>query len=66
MALVFLFFKSIPYPRFRLTSSILNLINNILIDLLATMTRLDNDKRRERIKQGLERSGIYQQAKKQT
>lgn len=35
------------------TSSILNLINNILIYLLATMARLDNDKRRERIKQGL-------------
>jgi DNA invertase Pin-like site-specific DNA recombinase len=39
------------------TSSILNLVNNMLIDLLATMARLDNDKRRERIKQGLERSG---------
>jgi hypothetical protein len=32
-----------------ITSSILNLINNMLIDLLATMARLDNDKRRERI-----------------
>ena len=40
-----------------ITSSILNLVNNMLIDLLATMARLDNDKRRERIKQGLERSG---------
>jgi DNA invertase Pin-like site-specific DNA recombinase len=28
-----------------ITSSILNLINNMLIDLLATMARLDNDKR---------------------
>jgi hypothetical protein len=27
----------------------------MLIDLLATMARLDNDKRRERIKQGLEK-----------
>lgn len=39
-----------------ITSSILNLINNRLIDLIATMARLDNDKRRESIKQGLERS----------
>lgn len=35
-----------------ITSSILELIN-----LLATMARLDNEKRIERIKQGLERSG---------
>ena len=40
-----------------ITSSILNLVNNLLIDLLATMARLDNEKRIERIKQGLERSG---------
>ena len=40
-----------------ITSSILDLINNMLIDLLATMARLDNEKRIERIKQGLERSG---------
>ncbi|NUF38978.1 recombinase family protein, partial [Acinetobacter lactucae] len=40
-----------------ITGSILSLINNMLIDLLATMARLDNDKRKERIKQGLERSG---------
>lgn len=40
-----------------ITSSILELINNMLIDLLATMARLDNEKRIERIKQGLERSG---------
>jgi DNA invertase Pin-like site-specific DNA recombinase len=39
-----------------ITSSILELINNMLIDLLATMARLDNEKRIERIKQGLERS----------
>lgn len=32
-----------------ITSSILSLVNNMLIDLLATMARLDNDKRRERI-----------------
>lgn len=47
-----------------ITSSILNLINNMLIDLLATMARLDNDKRRERIKQGLERSGYIPSGKK--
>ena len=47
-----------------ITSSILNLINNMLIDLLATMARLDNDKRRERIKQGLEKSGYKPTGKK--
>jgi DNA invertase Pin-like site-specific DNA recombinase len=47
-----------------ITNSILNLINNMLIDLLATMARLDNDKRRERIKQGLERSGYKPNGKK--
>lgn len=40
-----------------ITNSILSLVNNMLMDLLATIARLDNDKRRERIKQGLERSG---------
>lgn len=39
-----------------ITSSILKLINNMLIDLLATMARLDNEKRTERIIQGLKRS----------
>lgn len=47
-----------------ITSSILSLVNNMLIDLLATMARLDNDKRRERIKQGLERSGYKPTGKK--
>lgn len=47
-----------------ITSSILNLVNNLLIDLLATMARLDNDKRKERIKQGLERSGYKPTGKK--
>ena len=47
-----------------ITSSILNLINNMLIDLLATMARLDNDKRKERIKQGLEKSGYKPTGKK--
>ena len=46
------------------TSSILNLVNNLLIDLLATMARLDNEKRIERIKQGLERSGYKPSGKK--
>lgn len=47
-----------------ITSSILGLINNMLIDLLATMARLDNEKRIERIKQGLERSGYKPTGKK--
>ncbi|MEQ1454663.1 recombinase family protein, partial [Acinetobacter seifertii] len=47
-----------------ITSSILSLVNNLLIDLLATMARLDNDKRKERIKQGLERSGYKPTGKK--
>lgn len=47
-----------------ITSSILDLINNLLIDLLATMARLDNEKRIERIKQGLERSGYKPSGKK--
>ena len=47
-----------------ITDSILSLVNNMLIDLLATMARLDNDKRRERIKQGLERSGYKPSGKK--
>lgn len=47
-----------------ITSSILGLINNMLIDLLATMARLDNEKRIERIKQGLERSGHKPTGKK--
>jgi hypothetical protein len=36
----------------------------MLIDLLATMARLDNDKRRERIKQGLEEADTNQVARK--
>lgn len=40
-----------------MTSTILNLVNGMLIDLLATMARIDQQKRVERIKQGLERSG---------
>ena len=47
-----------------ITNSILNLVNNLLIDLLATMARLDNEKRIERIKQGLERSGYKPSGKK--
>lgn len=47
-----------------ITNSILDLINNLIIDLLATMARLDNDKRIERIKQGLERSGYKPSGKK--
>ena len=47
-----------------ITSSILSLVNNLLIDLLATMARLDNDKRIERIKQGLARSGYKPTGKK--
>lgn len=40
------------------------MINNLIIDLLATMARLDNDKRIERIKQGLARSGYKPSGKK--
>lgn len=39
-----------------LTSSILSIINNMLLDLMATMARLDNDKRIERIRQGQDRA----------
>jgi DNA invertase Pin-like site-specific DNA recombinase len=37
-----------------ITGQIMDVINNMLIDLMATMARLDQDKRVERIKQGLE------------
>ena len=47
-----------------ITTSLLELINNMLIDLLATMARLDNEKRRERIIQGLQRSGYKPTGKK--
>ena len=47
-----------------ITHSILELINNMLIDLLATMARLDSEKRIERIKQGLARSGYKPTGKK--
>ena len=47
-----------------MTGEILNVINAMLIDLLATMAKLDNDKRKERIKQGLERSGYKPAGKK--
>ncbi|SEE44806.1 recombinase family protein [Pseudomonas kilonensis] len=36
-----------------ITGQIMDVINNMLIDLMATMARLDQDKRVERIKQGL-------------
>ncbi len=47
-----------------MTGEILTVINHILIDLLATMAKLDNDKRRERIKQGLANSGYKPTGKK--
>ena len=47
-----------------MTGDILKVINDMMIDLLATMAKLDNDKRRERIKQGLERSGYKPTGKK--
>ena len=47
-----------------MTGEILRVVNDMLIDLLATMAKLDNDKRRERIKQGLERSGYKPKGKK--
>lgn len=47
-----------------MTGDILAVVNNMLIDLLATMAKLDNDKRRERIKQGLVNSGYKPSGKK--
>lgn len=47
-----------------ITNAVLSVVNNMLIDLLATMARLDNEKRKERIKQGLERSGYKPTGKK--
>src|SRR5699024_3114085 len=47
-----------------MTGDILRVINDMLIDLLATMAKLDNDKRRERIKQGLANSGYKPTCKK--
>lgn len=47
-----------------MTGEILRVINDMLIDLLATMAKLDNDKRRERIKQGLANSGYKPNGKK--
>ena len=47
-----------------ITGEILTVINHMLIDLLATMAKLDNDKRRERIKQGLANSGYKPTGKK--
>lgn len=47
-----------------MSGQIMKVINDMLIDLLATMARLDNDKRIERIKQGLERSGYVPTGKK--
>lgn len=47
-----------------MTGDILRVINDMLIDLLATMAKLDNDKRRDRIKQGLANSGYKPTGKK--
>ena len=47
-----------------ITTSLVELINHMLRDLLATMARLDNEKRRERIIQGLQRSGYKPTGKK--
>lgn len=47
-----------------MTDELMSVINSMLIDLLATMARLDNDKRKERIKQGLARSGYKPTGKK--
>ena len=47
-----------------MTGEVLTVINHMLIDLLATMAKLDNDKRRERIKQGLVNSGYKPTGKK--
>lgn len=47
-----------------MTGELMSVINSMLIDLLATMARLDNEKRKERIKQGLQRSGYKPTGKK--
>ena len=47
-----------------ITNAVLSVVNNMLIDLLATMARLDNEKRKERIKQGLKRVGYVPTGKK--
>lgn len=47
-----------------ITDAVMSVINNLLIDLFATMARLDNDKRKERIKQGLARVGYKPSGKK--
>jgi DNA invertase Pin-like site-specific DNA recombinase len=39
-----------------ITGSIMTVINNMLIDLMATMARLDQEKRVERIRQGMEKA----------
>lgn len=39
-----------------ITGSIMTVINNMLIDLMATMARLDQEKRVERIKQGMQKA----------
>ena len=39
-----------------LTGDIMRVINNMLVDLMATMARIDQEKRVERIKQGMERA----------
>ncbi|HCW0557115.1 recombinase family protein [Pseudomonas aeruginosa] len=41
-----------------ITGQIMDVINNMLIDLMATMARLDQEKRVERIKQGLENKRV--------
>ena len=46
-----------------MTGEILKVVNDMLIDLLATMAKLDNDKRKERIKQGLALSGYKPKGK---
>ena len=47
-----------------MTGELMSVINSMLIDLLATMARLDNEKRKERIKQGLKRVGYVPTGKK--
>ncbi|MFW2106309.1 recombinase family protein [Acinetobacter guillouiae] len=47
-----------------ITSAVLSVVNNMLIDLLATMARLDNEKRKERIKQGQLNKGYIPTGKK--
>lgn len=45
--------ETVPNGRSDIAGSVMHVINNMLIDLMATMARLDQEKRVERIRQGI-------------